>query len=103
MLLCVALLAYTTVGCDFIDPTEVRNPQTTEASLEAGGTGATVPFLNGVSFRYSDAIEDISYFTDVVSDNYDNIATFISPEADLPRNLRSSDLTLDTTGGPYFE
>ncbi|RMF56386.1 MAG: hypothetical protein D6743_20345, partial [Calditrichaeota bacterium] len=28
---------------------------------------------------------------------------FISPEADLPRNLRSSDLTLDTTGGPYFE
>lgn len=97
------ILAFSMNGCDFLNPTDVRNPQTTEESLESGGTGASGPFLNGVAFRYSDAIEDISYFTDVVSDNYDNVATFISPEADFPRNMRPSDLTLNGGGGPYFE
>jgi tetratricopeptide (TPR) repeat protein len=90
-------------GCELIDPTNVRNPQTTEESLRSGGTGATTPFMSGVQFRYSDAVEDIAYFTDTVSDNYDNVATFISPEADKPRNILPRDLTLNGGDGPYFE
>jgi len=98
------VLALTFGACDFVDPTNVRNPQTTEESLREGGTGATRPFLNGVMFRYSDAVEDLAYYTDVVSDNYDNIGTFISPQTDLPRSILASDLTLDhPTSGPYFE
>jgi hypothetical protein len=97
-------LALTLGACDFIDPTNVRNPQTTDESLREGGTGATRPFLNGVMFRYSDAVEDVAYYTDVVSDNYDNTGTFISPQTDRPRSILASDLTLDhTTSGPYFE
>jgi tetratricopeptide (TPR) repeat protein len=101
--LLVGFLALSLSSCDFLDPTGVRNPQTTEESLRAGGTGATTPFLNGIVFRYSDATEDIAYFTDVVSDNYDNVATFISPNADFPRAIVPQDLTLNAGDGPYFE
>ncbi len=98
------ILAYASLGCDFLDPTAVKNPQTSEDSLREGGTGATGPFLNGVVFRYSDAIEDLAAYVDVVSDNYDNVATFISPATDFPLQIRSDDLTLNhTTSGPYFE
>jgi tetratricopeptide (TPR) repeat protein len=97
------VMAFSIGGCELINPTNVRNPQTTEESLKTGGTGATIPFMNGVKFRYSDATEDIAYFTDTVSDNYDNVATFISPEADKPRNVIPRDLTLNGEGGPYFE
>jgi hypothetical protein len=103
----VALLAVLTAlslsACDFLDPTGVRNPQTTEESLQQGGTGATGPFLNGIAEAFSNATEDIAYFTDVVSDNYDNVATFISPSADLPRDVVPQDLTLNGESGAYFE
>ncbi|RMF65391.1 MAG: hypothetical protein D6743_08070 [Calditrichaeota bacterium] len=101
--LCILLAAFVMSACDFLDPTDVRNPQTTESSLREGGTGATVPFLVGVQEAFSSAVEDIAYFTDVVSDNYDNVATFISPQADLPRSMVPQDLTLNGGGGPYFE
>jgi hypothetical protein len=90
-------------GCELFDPTNVRNPQTTEESLKEGATGATTPFLLGVQFRYSDAVEDIAYFTDTASDNYDNVSTFISPQADFPRNINPRDVTLSGGDGPYFE
>jgi hypothetical protein len=79
-LFCLAIFGLAMSACDLVDPTSVRNPQATEESLREGGTGATRPFLNGVVFRFSDAVEDVAYYTDVVSDNYDNISTFISPQ-----------------------
>lgn len=100
---CSMLISLYLTACDLINPTKVDNPQTTEESLAQGGTGATQPFLNGLRDRYSDATEDIAYFTDTVSDNYDNVATFISPLADLPASLIPQDLTLNDEGGPYFE
>jgi hypothetical protein len=103
-LLCLAIFGLAMSACDLVDPTSVRNPQTTEESLRQGGTGATRPFLNGVVFSFSDAVEDVAYYTDVVSDNYDNISTFISPQTDQPRAILPSDLTLNSaTAGPYFE
>jgi hypothetical protein len=104
MAVAIGLIALSISACDFLDPTEVRNPQTTEESLRQGGTGATVPFLNGVVQRYADAMEEIAYFTDVVSDNYDNIATFISPAADFPSQIVPQDLTLNGADeGPYHD
>ncbi len=103
-LLCLAIFGLAMSACDLVDPTSVRNPQTTEESLREGGTGAARPFLNGVVFSFSDAVEDVAYYTDVVSDNYDNISTFISPQTDLPRAILPADLTLNhATSGPYFE
>ena len=102
-LLGVVAVAFLVAGCDLINFTEVRNPQVTEESLEAGGTGATVPFLNGVLDCFADAVSDIAYWCDVVSDNYDNVATFISPACDFPRIIYPFDLTLDATGSYYFD
>ncbi|MGH7597254.1 MAG: hypothetical protein ACREOI_12945 [bacterium] len=104
LLVCIFIFVLALNACDFVDPTKVRNPQTTEESLREGGTGATKPFLNGVRFRFADAIEDVAYYTDVASDNYDNTSTFISPQTDFPTAIFPSDLTLDSsTSGPFFE
>jgi hypothetical protein len=89
-------------GCSLIDPTNVDNPQTTSEDLASAKDTAT-PFLAGVRQRYSNAMENLAYFTDVVSDNYDNVATFISPLADIPTQITPRDLTLNGTAGPYFE
>jgi hypothetical protein len=101
--LSLGLLVLFIFACDFLDPSGVTNPQTTEESLQQGGTGATRPFLNGVKQRYADIMEDIAYFTDVVSDNYDNVASFISPNADNARAITPQDLTLNGEDGPYFD
>lgn len=102
-LLGIVAVAFLVAGCDLVNFTEVRNPQVTEASLEAGGTGATTPFINGLRDCFSDAVEDISYYMDCVSDNYDNVATFISPNVDDPRMITPFDLTLELTGSFYFD
>lgn len=80
-------------GCELVDPTEVRNPQVTDESL-IGQPGSMAAALQGIRNQFTNAVENIAYFTDVVSDNYDNVATFISPNADNPRAITYSDLTL---------
>lgn len=100
----IVLLVWAISACDLLDPTSVENPQTTDESLKENATGAAAPFLNGLHFRYSDAVEDLIIFTDVVSDNYDNVSTFTSPLIDNPRAIMASDLTLNhETSGLYFE
>lgn len=81
-------------GCDLVDPTEVRNPQITDESL-VGQAGSMQAALQGVRSTFSSLTANTAYFTDVVSDNYDNVSTFISPSADFPRDVRSDDLTLN--------
>ncbi|MGH7597226.1 MAG: hypothetical protein ACREOI_12795 [bacterium] len=90
------------VGCALIDPIDVENPQTTREDVRGARDTAT-PFLAGVQRRFSNAMEQMAYFTDVVSDNYDNVQTFISPEADKPTLITPRDLTLNGGAGPYFE
>ena len=80
-------------SCELIDPSEVRNPQVTDESL-IGQAGSLQAALQGVRNEFTNVTENIAYFTDVVSDNYDNVATFISPSADNPRAITYSDLTL---------
>lgn len=96
------LLLWLFVGCSLIDPTDVNNPQTTREDVRGARDTAT-PFLAGVQQRFSNAMEQIAYFTDVVSDNYDNVATFISPLADIPTQVAPNDLTLNGVTGVYFE
>lgn len=98
----VATVMLLLAGCELIDPTEVKNPQITEESI-IGQPGSMRAALQGVRTRFSDAVDNTAYFTDVVSDNYDNWQTFISPNADFPRSVRSDDLTLNGVGGMYFQ
>lgn len=89
MVLAMTLLS----SCELIDPSEVRNPQVTDESL-IGQAGSLQAALQGVRNEFTNVTENIAYFTDVVSDNYDNVATFISPNADNSRAITYSDLTL---------
>ena len=88
------------VGCDLIDPTDVRNPQITQESI-VGQPGSMRAALQGVKTAFSNVVDNTAYFSDVVSDNYDNWQTFISPNADFPSAMRSDDLTLNGLGGMY--
>ncbi len=90
----------TMAGCDLIDPTEVKNPQITEESI-VGQPGSMRAALQGIRTTFTDVIDNAAYFTDCVSDNYDNWQTFISPLADFPRGMRSDDLTLNGVGSLY--
>lgn len=92
LFLLIAIL--TMAGCDLIDPTEVKNPQITEESI-VGQPGSMRAALQGIRSTFTSATANAAYFTDCVSDNYDNVATFISPNADFPRGVRSDDLTLN--------
>lgn len=81
-------------GCELIDPTEVRNPQIVEENLIGQNLTANA-CLTSARWGFADLLDNTAYFTDVVSDNYDNVATFISPNADDPRAIRADDLTLN--------
>lgn len=81
-------------GCELIDPTEVRNPQIVEDNL-IGQAATAAAALQSARFGFADLLDNTAYFTDVVSDNYDNVATFISPTADNPAAIRPDDLTLN--------
>jgi tetratricopeptide (TPR) repeat protein len=98
----ILLLSILLISCDLVDPTEVENPEVTDESL-IGEVRSTQAALQGTRFRFSAFIANAAYFTDVVSDNYDNVATFISPDADNPRAMRSSDLTLNGFNSIYHQ
>lgn len=87
-------------SCELIDPTEVRNPQITDESF-VGQRGSMAAARQGARFRFAQMLDNYAYFTDVVSDNYDNVATFISPNADNPRAIRWDDLTLNGVNSLY--
>jgi len=98
----IFLFSILIIGCDLVDPTEVENPEVTDESL-VGELRSTQAALQGTRFRFSAYIANAAYFTDVVSDNYDNVATFISPDADNPRAMRPSDLTLNGFDSIYHQ
>lgn len=83
-----------TAGCELIDPTDVRNPQIVEDNI-IGQAATAAAALQSARFGFADLLDNTAYFTDVVSDNYDNVATFISPSADNPSAIRPDDLTLN--------
>lgn len=90
----LALLVVAAGGCELIDPTEVRNPQIVEDNI-IGQPATAAAALQSARFGFADLLDNTAYFTDVVSDNYDNVATFISPSADNPSAIRPDDLTLN--------
>ncbi|MBI3787633.1 MAG: hypothetical protein HY276_05175 [Ignavibacteriales bacterium] len=96
----LALLTITFISCDLVDPTKVTNPQITDESL-VGQLGSLNAAVSGIRFTFAQQATNTAYFTDCVSDNYQNVATFISPNVDFPRSIRSDDLTLNGNGALY--
>lgn len=89
VLLCAVALA----GCDFLDPTKVQNPSTTDEDL-AEAREPTTALLPGLRAQFARALDPT--IPEVVSDNYSIHGTGINKTNDFPRQITS-----DLIGGVY--
>ena len=81
----VALIAILGLaGCDFLDPTEVDNPATTDEDL-AASEEPTLSLLPGLRAMFARAINPVD--PEVISDNYQIRGTGIDKTFDSPRNI----------------
>lgn len=87
----VAALAL--AGCDFLDPTDVDNPATTDEDL-AAAREPTRALLPGLRAQFARALN--TTIPEVVSDNYSIHGTGINKVNDFPRQI-----TPDLIGGTY--
>lgn len=91
------LLALTLVaafaGCDFLDPTQVENPRTTEEDLAAAGEPTTA-FLAGLRAQFARMVGSQIVISEVTSDNYSIHGTGLPPVWDGPRDVTPSDVNL---------
>jgi hypothetical protein len=101
--LSVFVLMITLFYCDLVDPTEVKNPQITEESLSANPNGGTTPLITGLKFAFADAVRMTVLATEVVSDDYDNTYTYVSPDLDFPQNITPDDQHINSTAFIYFK
>ncbi len=102
--LCVFTLLLTTVlqGCrGLIDPTPVQNDQVTDDNLRANAQGGARPLLTGLRLTFSRATGNLLTVTELVSDNYTNVTSFVSQLLDTPRDITGTDLTLSLNSGIY--
>lgn len=91
-LLILTMAAAVFSGCSLIDPTDTTNQQTTEANLKEGADGAAKPFVKGIERRFLLLVDWLPMTSDVMSDNYDNITTYLGAEVDHP-NLHEDEIT----------
>jgi tetratricopeptide (TPR) repeat protein len=84
-------------GCDFIDPTQVTNPQTTLEDLTkaAKPTAALIPGLRG---QFARALGALVVTAENVSDNYSIQSTGLSKEVDTPELINPSVGLISATG-----
>ncbi len=84
------LLATVTVAaCDFLDPTAVDNPRTTDDEL-AAAENPTASLLPGLRAQFARLVESASVVGEVASDNYSIHGTGLVKEYDFPRDISPS-------------
>lgn len=88
----LVLAAVTLVGisaCDFLDPTNVENPQTTDEDL-ANADAPTRALLPGLRAQFGRMVSSTVVTAEVVSDNYSIHGTGIPADYDDPRAISPS-------------
>lgn len=90
-------------ACELIDPTDVVNPDITQEKLFEDATGGAQPLLTGLEYAFAEAIGKTVYFTEAVSDNYDNTSTYLSTVLDKPRDITPNDQYLGDDREIYFK
>jgi HPt (histidine-containing phosphotransfer) domain-containing protein len=85
-------------GCDFLDPTAVENPRTTDEDL-AGAAEPTAALLPGLRAQFGRAINAVVTFTEVISDNYSIQGTGLDKALDEPAAVNPT--LMNGGGGPY--
>lgn len=87
VLLGFLLLGLGLSGCDFLDPTEVENPQSTEDDLE-GTPDLVNVFLPGLEAQFARALGSTVVTTEIASDNYSINGTGLGGTAmDFPERI----------------
>ncbi len=83
-------------ACDFLDPTSVENPRTTDEDL-AQARNPTASLLPGLRAQFSRLVEATVTVTENVSDNYSVHGTGLSGTYDTPRQITPQ--IVNATGG----
>ncbi len=74
----------TIASCDFIDPTEVVNPNITD-DVYVSNPNATAPWLNGMKRQLALALNQTVVLGELTSDNYFNNRTLSNKVFDIPQ------------------
>jgi len=90
-------------SCDLIDPTEVENPAITEDKLFEDASGGATPLIVGLRYAFSDALTKTTIYTEIASDNYQNIFTFLTSIADNPRGITPNEQYLGDNRQIYMK
>ncbi|MDZ7779026.1 MAG: hypothetical protein U5R14_03680 [Gemmatimonadota bacterium] len=97
-----ALAAAATVllvsGCDFLDPTNVTNPNTTTEDLAAAAEPTTA-LLPGLRAQTARAVRAVVQTSALLSDDFEIAFTNVGPELSDPYQLSPDGASYNTTGG----
>ncbi|MGI9174911.1 MAG: hypothetical protein ACR2GR_06300, partial [Rhodothermales bacterium] len=97
-------LALVLPGCDFLDPTDVENPQTTEEELLSSDE-PTAALLPGVRVQFARALNAVVAAVAFGSDNYSINGTGVGgSDLDYPRDITSQTNAISSAGdlGAYW-
>jgi hypothetical protein len=98
----LGVLSLSAASCDFLDPTSVENPRTTDDDL-AQALNPSASLLPGLRAQFSRMVQATVVLTENISDNYSIHGTGLNHAYDLPATLTPS--TLNSTGsvtGAYW-
>ena len=90
-------------GCDFLDPTDVTNPNTTTEDL-ANAAAPTTALLPGVRAQMARAVRAVVQTTALVTDDFEIAFTNVGPELSDPYQLSPDGPSSNSTGaiGAYW-
>jgi len=97
----IAVLLAFAHGCDYLDPTEVENPRTTDEDL-AQAAEPTRALLPGLRAQFARAVNAVVTVTEVVSDNYSIQGTGMDKALDEPGLVSPNVLNGTGVTGPYW-
>ncbi len=100
--LMAAMLAVVLAGCDFLDPTGVENPRTTQEDL-AQAQEPVRALLPGLRIQFARMLGASVVVAEVTSDNYSIHGTGLSGVWDEPRSIQPTDVNpTSNTQGIYW-
>lgn len=96
--LCAAAAVLLTTGCDFLDPTNVTNPNTTTEDL-ANAAEPTAALMPGLRAQMARAVRAVVQTTALVSDDFEIAFTNVGPELSDPHAVQPDGASYNSTGG----
>ncbi len=94
----IFILLLTLASCDFIDPTEVVNPNVTD-EVYVNNPNATAPWLNGMKRQLALVLNQTIVLGELTSDNYFNNRTLSNKVFDIPQ-IEFIDVDVDNMQAP---